>query len=610
MKRVRYDTHWTTVEELGQRAKGANIFLSPSLTPNPLGLTRGNASPLHTYPSTDNLINEPLQPAPVRSHLSSTLDSYLGTGSLSSDSPLSSIGGSHFGNPSPDSSAFGSRDSKLYYGGDTTGRLSGFGNQDRPSPFAERRVINQDFQSVPTSLNNPSFGNFSSDRDLGFNTYGYSNVPVVHDAWGMSSNLASAGFGVPQVADKMFAVSNPSTSNLPQVQRVSETPSDEHSRKFSQDALYVNQDITGFGGKRSAPSDADLTYGHYDFSSQSPFQHLQDQQVPYAAPSQEFSEGRGSGGSYPFGIPNSDPPVLQPHRPVHANTVPWSNVDATTPVRHGVMQPQASTISANVAVSPWNNLEPTTPLQVGDSAESVEPEPKKDIQKVEEPTINLAAGTIGQVAKPAFVDKPHISELESLESAVPPVKSQPSPKQAAGGKPSKPVAQASTPLLSQSPAAESAVPVVQKVAWAKEEEGKKKLGSNASVSLREIQEAEAKKLESRKTAERERERLARASASSDGKDDVQPFTASWGLPTSQAGARAAAPTTREHIPAPVQTPPAAPVWTTPLKQPVAKKTMKEIQEEEETRKKLASAKETPASVAPKRVYADTAIKVL
>lgn len=130
------------------------------------------------------------------------------------------------------------------------------------------------------------------------------------------------------------------------------------------------------------------------------------------------------------------------------------------------------------------------------------------------------------------------------------------------------------------------------------------------MSLREIQELETKKQEARKAAERERlTRLAAATPSTSGSEDVQ--TLSWGLPTSQAGAR---PIKELSLPIPqIATPttastPVTPVWTTPVKTPVAKKTMKEIQEEEEKRKKSAKDKETVASAA-RRTHVDTPAKV-
>jgi PERQ amino acid-rich with GYF domain-containing protein len=150
----------------------------------------------------------------------------------------------------------------------------------------------------------------------------------------------------------------------------------------------------------------------------------------------------------------------------------------------------------------------------------------------------------------------------------------------------------------------------QKAPWAKDEKKKGK-SSGAAISLREIQDAEAKAAETRK-ANQEKERANRlavsVSTSSDSKEEAQPFTASWGLPTSQAGGRTNS-FTKDVAPSgasPVS--PAPPVWTNAGKPATIKKTMKEIQEEEERRKK-AVAKETVASAAAKRVYAESKVRL-
>ena len=146
-----------------------------------------------------------------------------------------------------------------------------------------------------------------------------------------------------------------------------------------------------------------------------------------------------------------------------------------------------------------------------------------------------------------------------------------------------------------------------KSAWAKEEENKKRKGAPASISLREIQEAEAKKLESRRAAEREKEKARALAIAEVAREDVQPFTASWGLPTSQAGSRGSVPV-KESSANTTPTSATPPVWITTVKSSAVKKTMKEIQEEEEKRKKIV-AKETPPLSASKRGYAETTTKV-
>lgn len=166
--------------------------------------------------------------------------------------------------------------------------------------------------------------------------------------------------------------------------------------------------------------------------------------------------------------------------------------------------------------------------------------------------------------------------------------------------PSKPtLSVVSAEAVPASPASASpAAPTPSKPVWAKEDDSKP---SGVSLSLRDIQEAEAKK----KAAEKEKERPRASVTSSTSAEDVQSFSASWGLPTSQAGGRVTKEASATSSPAISH---ATPVWTTAVKAPTVKKTMKEIQEEEEARKKLA-AKETVATIAARRGYAETMVKV-
>lgn len=158
-------------------------------------------------------------------------------------------------------------------------------------------------------------------------------------------------------------------------------------------------------------------------------------------------------------------------------------------------------------------------------------------------------------------------------------------------------------ISANTPPEPSVAAVLTRSAWAKDEDSTKKKGGNTSISLRAIQQAEAKKQESRKAAEREKEK-ARATTTI---EDSQPFITSWGLPTSQAGARGSIALSARDVPpaSPSLTAaPASPVWTTPLKTPAVKKSMKEIQEEEERRKKQA-LRESTATTAQKIAYVDS-----
>lgn len=168
----------------------------------------------------------------------------------------------------------------------------------------------------------------------------------------------------------------------------------------------------------------------------------------------------------------------------------------------------------------------------------------------------------------------------------------------------------SVPPETRQPAAAVAVPKVstvpstsQKARWATDEERKSK--QPAPMNLREIQEAEKKKQESRKNSEKGRERISRAASGASANEEVQ-FIASWGLPTSQVGARSNGAPAAKEPPAisPVSSTPSAPVWTNAAKP--AAKTMREIQEEEERRKQAAKERESTASLAKKTAQAPVA----
>ncbi|KAG8874897.1 hypothetical protein FRB97_005557 [Tulasnella sp. 331] len=138
----------------------------------------------------------------------------------------------------------------------------------------------------------------------------------------------------------------------------------------------------------------------------------------------------------------------------------------------------------------------------------------------------------------------------------------------------------------------------------------------STVSLRQIQETEAKRAAEQKKVEREKAKAAAATTETPSPQSIVPtseLTGSWGLP--QVGRAVQVPAAPS--PAPPSTPVAAGnVWSTKPPQ-ASKKTMKEIQEEEERQKKVAAqqaqvrepgpAQIVAAPVAPaKRGYADSA----
>ena len=130
---------------------------------------------------------------------------------------------------------------------------------------------------------------------------------------------------------------------------------------------------------------------------------------------------------------------------------------------------------------------------------------------------------------------------------------------------------------------------------------------------------EAERVERGRGRRRARERLRAAAAATTPAaptptEPAQTFTASWGLPTSQAGSRSNPSLVSKdspNSPTPANAPtPQSAVWTTATK-PVAKKTMtmKEIQEEEERRKKQVQKEKETMAAAARRAYAETTTKV-
>ena len=149
------------------------------------------------------------------------------------------------------------------------------------------------------------------------------------------------------------------------------------------------------------------------------------------------------------------------------------------------------------------------------------------------------------------------------------------------------------------PASAQAKPAWSTLVPGTEDENK----TTKQTGLRAIQEAEAKRVEARKTAEREKERAARAQP----QEETQTFTASWGLPTSQAGAGRSA--SKEQTPALAAQAVTSPVWINATKPLQTKRTMKDIQEEEEQRKKAAAQDKEAAMAAARRAYSGSSNKV-
>lgn len=367
----------------------------------------------------------------------------------------------------------------------------------------------------------------------------------------------------------------------------------------------------------------------YSSENGSPFlQHAQA--VPTQVPEPTYQNGVPSThehiGSHVQALPQQQSPYpIQPASPWGVPQASRSNpfepdypTARNTSVVPGALVTGRQTIGAqpspiHVPQSPWapvphpGTYEPWT--TDANRAPAADIEPVSQVEQVQSvaPTTSVQPSPAIPEAVPTLVQEAEQSaaEVAALSPAPEPTTTR-SKKQRKEHSPPKAVsptpAPVAVPVKTPSPAPS---PADVKPAWAVDEEK-----PSTVTSLREIQELEAKQAEARKAAERAA-RAAAAAVPSPPTEELQSFTASWGLPISQAGASRSNPLLKEvAASSPIPTSPSAPaVWTNAIKTTVAKKTMKEIQEEEEKRKKQAvKEKETVAATA-RRAYAETTTKV-
>ncbi|KAI8983348.1 hypothetical protein BD414DRAFT_490651 [Trametes punicea] len=644
MKRTHLDNGWTPVAELMRRAGDQPVFLTPLVhAVAPPGLNRRIDNVADSGVPERNQ-HSPYQPVPTRTLRSSTLDSYLTNGpNVAPESPSSSFGG-RFVSGSPDPGAFDNRIStQLSFNQAAESRMPfatgpgprratlneavdpfsnrgfgnlgpartqgldgmGFGGNESPSVFNE--ALNGPFgpRTVqdPNTLNGHAGSSALNGSDMG-------PIGGIHSNHGTPSRVLSRDAFVKPLDDMHGgSFSNGSSPFVPNAQAFPPTPLSHYAGQdnrslHSMTPISDRQSISSlpFSHQLQQPFGQTPTFG----TAQSPWL-TQDNTAPFRrpgpfdsvhptthntfavqpiAPSQSFSRGA------PGGMPTDQSPWHTPVQP--SNNDPWGTMGASLTTanlgQHDEQQRQAELQQQSTQVAP----------------ETAQPEPVAP--PMEEAPAQAAASP---AAVPAVTSPPEpVPQKTRRKSSAQPAPAPPQLSKVSPISPPKPpspaAAAAAAPAPAPAPAAEP------KPAWGIDDEKKAK-APGAPLNLREIQEAEAKKLEARRAAERERERAARAAASAQA-EDFQPFTTSWGLPTSQAGARsnhngtketpAASPFAGASSPAP-----ATPVWTNATKAPVAKKTMKEIQEEEERRKKLAAAKEKETmAAAARRGYAETTTK--
>jgi PERQ amino acid-rich with GYF domain-containing protein len=622
MKRTHLDTHWITVEEIVLRTGGGKIFLTHRTPSIPPGLSLRTESPK----IGDHLFNGPYQPAPLRSLRSSTLDAFASP----SDSPSSSIGGGRFGNGSPDPNSFGGRGASFV--GDTShgSRVASFPSMpDASVAFPGRRNTFTDSSLDPSlGAQSPRFGNVIPNRGAG-DGYGYNHayspgpnawgpVPGTFDTsngghtsvdpgsysnFGPSSTVASTSYGNLQNSSREKVFGEAATYQSLNYNQYN-TLGGGHGPNLGQQ--YSNSPTAQYASPQIPQQSASLPPNTYDQQG-----NAQQAMPSDSQPVDQFSgttsvqslwdnEAYTSRRPGPFEVahPTSTNTIVRP--PAVADRSPWGRSSQSSRAGSHVNDTSWGVTPQGVDEDNWKEVSGTdrltfsnvgkhnehqrgavaTTSQIGD-LEEVSDQPQAPPELSEHPappdTITKAVSTLSAHSKPQTLAK----------TVQPPV----------------PEAEPPTPRVTPDPPSTAPKP-----AWAKEEEVTKSKPSGVSISLREIQEAEAKKAEARKVAERERERARPSAPTVEAKGEGQAFTASWGLPTSQAGVRNSAPSGKDSKDSNSSPSSASLVWTTSSKSPVSKKSMKEIQEEEERRKKTV-VKETVAAAAARRAYAESTTKV-
>jgi PERQ amino acid-rich with GYF domain-containing protein len=660
MKRTHLETEWLPVGELARRSGGDKIFLSPMLAAVvPPGLSRRVDTTHQGFPPPVDqpTYNGPYHPAPVRTLRASTLDSYLGSNSNPSDSPSSSFGAGGFGNGSPDPAAFSDPVvNNKYLGTDSSIGIRAaveFSAHSDPSiGFGTMKRNTSHDPLVDPSLNiRSSYGNIPPGRG---DSYGFSSShnPSQQQPWSVSS-AGTPGPGIDGLISHRNTVEpNQLLSNF--------GPSSNASISLPQQVAFGNNHSTlepaVIGNNSGVPHGSEyeqrdpslLARSTSDMETMSGFHNYADgynnkNQIHSFAPSslqyspsQSLPLANHLGQHEPFSIiaPSANQPPANLSLPQSSISsinaqLPWNSQEPVSPRRPGPFEAihptSANTIVNNPVTAsqpaPWtrqNHAPVPVPLTDEPSPWFVASQGVVDESWKEVPGPNsLTFHNVGQHNQlpqelAPHVDSITIQEASDLSSRLPsapspPVSSIPAPSptrrrksanqsnqtQAPASKPAAAIANVKSP--SPPPAAQP------KPAWSNDDENKKALPAGISLNIREIQDAEVKKLEVRKAAEKERERAARAAAPISSPNDPPTFTASWGLPTSRVGAARNAPQKETQVNAPAQP---VPVWTSVGKVQPTKKTMKEIQEEEQRRKKYA-AKEPVVAVARRAVDGNT-----
>ncbi|KAI6133241.1 hypothetical protein EDD16DRAFT_1530688 [Pisolithus croceorrhizus] len=519
-----------------------SFFRNRPQTSGPPGLTLHSESP-HSYsPAHEHSTFNGYQPVPQRAYLSSS-------------------GAAGFGDGSPDATMFVNRIGGSAYSGDTNyGGLA-----DPRVPFNNRVPVRA------TSID--AFGSYNGGPPWA--SVQMNRHPFTDGYSGVTSNVKGPNVPVAQVHG--------------------------FNQESFNDAPY--SDARGLGGYHDAPNSLinGISGSQYGLPTQSQYSQpsasfppsLQHQVVP------PFGEALTQTSVSPH-LPHTPTSAVQPN----SGTSPWpdpSPIHRTRTVDTSVTSsPVAAPAQAQQGFNWVGPIQPPQAASLGGTDDRW--------KEIPDSLSDAGGGTPALPILQAPVDELPVGFLQfrhprlnqRLLVANPKQRASPGVGQQAHDAHTSVTVQKSTPasvVKGPSPASKSV--------WSTADE-ERKAKPTATMSLREIQEAEAKMAETRKATEKERERARTNTAAfvaAPGSEDPQSFSVSWGLPTSQAGARNIPPPKETSTPAV----PSVPVWTTATPTSTSKKSMKEIQEEEERRKKVV-VRESVASAATRRAYAETAFK--
>ena len=666
MRRASLDEDWTPVGELAQRAGGERIFFFNFDAPAaPPGLSR------RREPSRDhfqqqretNGYNAPYQPVPTRT-VHPNLDSYFASSSPASNSPSSSFGAGRFGDNSPDPAAFGN-----LVGAPISSNVSPInprpGTLTDPTFIGTRRTGYADAPFEQGFALRAGVGNAGPTRTSSVDSYGLNSSIPSQPPWGSSTSVHSVSLNTrtssydhmspAPFSSHLGSGLDPAYSGEPSLARGLTAQQDVVGQNFGN----VNQlDVSRLGTRDlyQLEHHTGLGLGGFDGPSGSPFESPVQHQPFNQSPSTNFTS--------PVTQQASSPSVIAPTAAIQAS------IPSTIPLSQSAWPDPAESASKRSGLTPFDNTAFPTSRNTTTTRTAPPPpaqswtaiQPSTSGESSQSPWANASQGIIdngwGHVPGPhsltvsnltqhtqqqesgedfscddaVTVDSPveptalpeHVQppiQTSSIPSPAEPPQQphRPSRKFSTQTNPAQPTTPTTpTPATTQptkEPApSSSTVSAPTKPVWSTEDDKNK--GTGGPTSLREIQEMEAKKQDARKAADRDRARATAAAAPS---EDPQTFTASWGLPTSQVGAKSPSKdagggiitstssmstTVSSTVPA-QSTPPA--VWTNAQK-PATKKSLRDILEEEERRKKTAS-KESVASAAARRAYAETTNKV-